>query len=113
MTSLEGRKARAAKLARAIAGGLRHEAGQVIRPNGKVVPATRDRDGYYVINVGCQVVSRARVICWICHGPPFEGAEVDHINRIRDDDRPENLRWVTKAENLKQRVTANQYTKKV
>jgi len=25
--------------------------------------------------------------------------EVDHINRVRDDDRVENLRWVTHSEN--------------
>jgi hypothetical protein len=27
--------------------------------------------------------------------------EVDHINRIRDDNRLENLRWVTREENIK------------
>ena len=26
--------------------------------------------------------------------------EVDHINRIRNDNRPENLRWVTRTENV-------------
>ena len=29
----------------------------------------------------------------IC-GEYFEGAEIDHINTIRTDNRPENLRWV-------------------
>lgn len=32
-------------------------------------------------------------------GMPPEGKECDHINRVRDDNRLENLRWVTKVEN--------------
>jgi len=30
---------------------------------------------------------------------PHDKPEVDHINRIRDDNRIENLRWVTSSEN--------------
>ena len=30
----------------------------------------------------------------------FEGAEIDHINTIRDDNRSENLKWVTHTENM-------------
>ena len=32
-------------------------------------------------------------------GLPPKGMECDHINRVRDDNRLENLRWVTKIEN--------------
>lgn len=39
----------------------------------------------------------------------FEGAEIDHINRVRNDNRAENLRWVTRGENLKNR---EKYTRK-
>ena len=35
----------------------------------------------------------------------FEGAEVDHINTIRDDNRVENLRFVTREENINNRLT--------
>jgi len=37
-------------------------------------------------------------------GPIPEGKEVDHINRIRDDNRIENLRYVTKQEQNANRV---------
>lgn len=43
----------------------------------------------------------------------FEGAEIDHINRVRNDNRTENLRWVTRKENLKNRdLTLRRYTRK-
>ncbi len=32
-------------------------------------------------------------------GMPPQGMECDHINRVRDDNRLDNLRWVTKVEN--------------
>jgi hypothetical protein len=32
---------------------------------------------------------------------PDNKPEVDHINRIRDDNRVENLRWATRSENAK------------
>lgn len=40
----------------------------------------------------------------IC-GTYFEGAEIDHINGIRDDNRASNLRWVTKSLNMLNPIT--------
>ena len=34
-------------------------------------------------------------------GPDYQ---VDHINRVRTDNRVENLRWVTRAENCENRI---------
>lgn len=47
----------------------------------------------------------------IC-GEYFEGAEIDHINTIRTDNRPENLRWVDRSGNManpntKEKLTNN------
>jgi hypothetical protein len=33
-------------------------------------------------------------------GMPPQGMECDHINRVRDDNRLDNLRWVTKRDNV-------------
>lgn len=43
----------------------------------------------------------SRLVCLSYHGPaPFEGAVVDHIDGNKHNNRPENLEWVTQAENL-------------
>ena len=38
-------------------------------------------------------------------GPCPEGFECDHINRIRDDNSLENLRWVSKTTNQRNRIS--------
>lgn len=40
-----------------------------------------------------------RLVLMAFVGMPPKGKECDHINRVRDDNRLENLRWVTKIQN--------------
>ncbi len=47
----------------------------------------------------CEYVARLVAKCFV-EGETAEKNEVDHINRIRDDNRAENLRWVTREENM-------------
>jgi hypothetical protein len=41
------------------------------------------------------------LVCMAFHGePPSASHEPHHINGVRDDNRPENLTWVTRSENI-------------
>lgn len=90
----------------AIANGMRYENGQLFYQTGRIVRKSKQRSGYFTVTLGPKNHRRtftvARVICWLVYGPPpTEQHEVDHINCNRSDDRPENLRWVTVSENIK------------
>ncbi len=65
----------------------------------------KDYRGVYIEGQGYKV-SRLIAITFpeIC-GSWFEGAEVDHINTIRTDDRAENLRVCTHADNQRNPLT--------
>ena len=58
--------------------------------------------GYHYVVVNRRRLAVHRLICEAFHGlcPP-DKCQVDHINRARDDNRPENLRWVSRSENNK------------
>lgn len=55
-----------------------------------------DFDGY--MHIGDQVVHRIVAYAYLGE-PPTEQHVVDHIDTIRRNNRPENLRWVTRLEN--------------
>lgn len=86
--------------------------GRVARrlPNGTwlLVTLFRNEQGYVYFYRGNRVTSVHRAVCLAFHGlPPSDGhTQVDHINRVRHDNRAVNLRWVTPVENAANRSTS-------
>ena len=69
----------------------------------------------------CNVMIKNKIYCVKIHRQvllaftdgPKEGEQCDHINRIRNDNRIENLRWATVSENNKNRNNYGQCSKGV
>ena len=78
------------------------------RSDGKIYKQTKDgkfieckqsnRNGYLRVYCG-KLISSHRLIWETLKGPIPNGYEIDHINTVRDDNRLENLRCITHAEN--------------
>lgn len=62
---------------------------------------TKSKGGYLTVTINGKCEYVHRIIASEFVDGWFEGAEVDHINGNKKDNRPENLEWVTKQENLK------------
>jgi hypothetical protein len=76
-----------------------------VRRGGRTLKPCNDTDGYRQVNLYkdskrhcCKVY---RLVMNAFNPNTEDKPQVDHINRIRDDDRLENLRWVTARENVR------------
>ena len=64
----------------------------------------RKSNGYREVGIAQKRLRVHRLICEAFHGPcPPDKGEVDHIDRDTANNRPENLRWATPSENLRNR----------
>jgi hypothetical protein len=68
-------------------------------PAGRLTP-----NGYVYINADGKMHSASRLAWKAVNGELPDNIEIDHINRIKDDNRICNLRCATRAENLRNRA---------
>jgi len=59
-----------------------------------------DKKGYVQIKINGSYYMAHRLIYMMFNGHISRNKEIDHINRIRDDNRLENLRLVSRTENM-------------
>lgn len=81
----------------------------VIWRNGKPLAQRSNGHGYLRITASCNGALRHpyvhQLVALAFHGEPPAGHQCAHINGKRDDNRADNLRWATKAENEADKVT--------
>ena len=79
-----------------------------IRRGNKLLTPGLDTDGYRQVNLYMNKKRYTRKVYRLvlnAFSPNIENKpQIDHINRIRIDDRLENLRWATSSENCKNKV---------
>lgn len=86
-------------------GRVRHKTRKRIRTPLVSKGGTQRGEGYLSVNVFMAAEGRNRhfavhrLVCEAFHGPCPLGHQCAHNNGIRNDNRPENLRWVTAIEN--------------
>jgi hypothetical protein len=82
--------------------------GLILNRRGYVVFSHTDRDGYEQVRLyGSQGRSSSRVhrlVCEAFHGPCPDGQECAHLNSDKQDNRAENLAWVTRSENQQHNI---------
>lgn len=72
----------------------KHPQGKLFQPSKRI-----DSDGYYHIKIRGKDYLLHRVIAMVFLPNPKSLPYIDHINRIRMDNRLENLRWATAKQN--------------
>ena len=93
------------------------ENGDIINVNtGKKLNPTKDTTGYMRVGLYSNGVkthfSVHRLIALAYIPNPENKPCIDHINRIRDDNRIENLRWATRLENMQNKGMPKNNTSK-
>lgn len=79
------------KLAKYILDHFHYENGKIYRDDRKNSKGSYDKDGYLIYKIKGQQIKAHRLVWFLCN-KEFPKGEIDHINRIRDDNRIENLR---------------------
>ena len=73
----------------------------------EIAKESLDGNGYVRVKIDGKSYPKHRVIAEQFIPNPKNLPDVDHINRVRDDNRLENLRWCSRADNNKNRSACN------
>lgn len=73
--------------------------GDISRSDRKNSNGSLDKDGYLIIKIKT-IQYKAHRLAWFLYYGNFPAREIDHINRIKTDNRIENLRDVSRTINV-------------
>ena len=78
------------------------EVKKVFKKTEKMVNYCLGKNGYYYFSAGSKAgkVNIHRLLAEMFLDNPHNKRNVDHINRIKSDNRLENLRWYSQSENM-------------
>jgi len=74
------------------------------KKNCVLMKGWRTTKGYHAVSIHGRSVEVHRMVAEKYLPNPENKEQVDHINRVRHDNRVENLRWVTRKENNENKV---------
>ena len=70
-----------------------------VKKNNKLLKQSFNRDGYKICYINLKPKTVHRLVAIAFHPNPDNLEVVDHINEKKDDNRADNLRWVTMQQN--------------
>ncbi|QBX36886.1 hypothetical protein E4M02_04415 [Brevundimonas sp. S30B] len=81
--------------------------GRIRSPRGVILKPQPHTMGYHIVQVKrgsdtrCRTVTVHSLVAAAFHGPRPDGLDIAHGNCIKTDNRPSNLRYATRSENLR------------
>ncbi len=88
--------------------------GRILGKRGKEVGCFKSKYVQIGMGKGNSSVARHRLIALaFLPPPPFDGAEIDHIDRNKHNDCPSNLRWTDRFDNMANRAVLSHSSSKI
>lgn len=85
--------------------------GHIQKYKGKIISGYKHSSGYIIVDLRGKKYRVHRLVGEAFIPNPDNKPDIDHINTNKADNRVDNLRWVTKEENMKNEITNSRCSK--